>query len=101
MKTAAAQYMDALNSIQEQFNVIISWGAWLLYAAPFSIIMSVALFFIMIALIKPQTSNIEGGKEVIKKQLSELGPLKAPEIRLIITTIVLLFFWATKEKLHP
>ncbi|MGG2057635.1 DASS family sodium-coupled anion symporter [Lysinibacillus pakistanensis] len=101
IKTAAAQNMVALNFIQEQFNVDISWGAWLLYAAPFSIIMSIALFFIMISLIKPETSNIEGGKEVIKKQLAELGPLKAPEIRLIITSMILLFFWATEGKLHP
>lgn len=101
IKTAAAQNMVALNFIKEQFGVDISWGAWLLYAAPFSIIMSVALFFIMITLIKPETSNIESGKEVIKKQLAELGPLKAPEIRLIITSVVLLFFWAAEGKLHP
>ncbi|MET4563400.1 DASS family sodium-coupled anion symporter [Lysinibacillus parviboronicapiens] len=101
IKTAAAQNMVALNFIKEQFGVDISWGAWLLYAAPFSIIMSVALFFIMITLIKPETSNIEGGKDVIKKQLADLGPLKAPEIRLIITSVVLLFFWATEDKLHP
>ncbi|EON73795.1 DASS family sodium-coupled anion symporter [Lysinibacillus sphaericus] len=101
IKTAAAQNMVALNFIKEQFGVDISWGAWLLYAAPFSIIMSVALFFIMITLIKPETSNIAGGKDVIKKQLADLGPLKAPEIRLIITSIVLLFFWATEDKLHP
>lgn len=101
IKTAAAQNMVALNFIKEQFGVDISWGAWLLYAAPFSIIMSVALFFIMITLIKPETSNIEGGREVIKKQLAELGPLKAPEIRLIITSVVLLFFWAAEGKLHP
>ncbi|QDQ00360.1 DASS family sodium-coupled anion symporter [Lysinibacillus fusiformis] len=101
IKTAAAQNMVALNFIKEQFGVDISWGAWLLYAAPFSIIMSVALFFIMITLIKPETSNIEGGKDVIKKQLADLGPLKAPEIRLIVTSIVLLFFWATENKLHP
>lgn len=67
IKTAAAQNMVALNFIKEQFGVDISWGAWLLYAAPFSIIMSVALFFIMITLIKPETSNIAGGREVIKK----------------------------------
>ncbi|MGE7676327.1 DASS family sodium-coupled anion symporter [Lysinibacillus sp. NPDC094403] len=101
IKTAAAQNMVALNFIKEQFGVDISWGSWLLYAAPFSIIMSVALFFIMITLIKPETSNIEGGREVIKKQLAELGPLKAPEIRLIITSVVLLFFWSTEGKLHP
>lgn len=101
IKTAAAQNMVALNFIQEQFNVNVSWGAWLLYAAPFSIIMSFVLFFVMIMLIKPETSNIEGGKEVIKKQLEELGPLKGPEIRLIITSVILLFFWATEGRLHP
>ena len=34
IKTAAAQNMVALNFIKEQFGVDISWGAWLLYAAP-------------------------------------------------------------------
>ena len=101
IKTAAAQNMVALNFIQKEFGIDISWGAWFIYAAPFSIIMSIALFFIMITLIKPETNNIEGGRSVIKKQLAELGPLKGPEIRLIITSIILLFFWATEGKLHP
>lgn len=101
IKTAAAQNMVALNFIQKEFGIDISWGAWFIYAAPFSIIMSIALFFIMITLIKPETNNIEGGRNVIKKQLAELGPLKGPEIRLIITSIILLFFWATEGKLHP
>ena len=101
IKTAAAQNMVALNFIQKEFNLDISWGAWFIYAAPFSIIMSIALFFIMLFLIKPETNNIEGGRDVIKAQLAELGPLKGPEIRLIITSIILLFFWATEGKLHP
>ncbi|MFJ7952552.1 DASS family sodium-coupled anion symporter [Lysinibacillus sp. NPDC096418] len=101
IKTAAAQNMVALNFIQKEFGIDISWGAWFIYAAPFSIIMSIALFFIMITLIKPETNNIEGGRNVIKKQLAELGPLKGPEIRLIATSIILLFFWATEGKLHP
>ena len=101
IKTAAAQNMVALNFIQKEFNMDISWGTWFIYAAPFSIIMSIALFFIMLYLIKPETNNIEGGRDVIKAQLAELGPLKGPEIRLICTSIILLFFWATEGKLHP
>ena len=101
IKTAAAQNMIALNFIQKEFGIDISWGAWFIYAAPFSILMSIALFFIMITLIKPETNNIEGGRDVIRAQLAELGPLKGPEIRLIITSITLLFFWATESKLHP
>ena len=101
IKTGAAQNMVALGFIQEQFGVDVSWGSWFLYAAPFSIIMSIALFFIMTALIKPETDTIEGGKEVIKRQLAELGPLKGTEIRLIIISVTLLFLWATEGLLHP
>ncbi len=101
IKTGAAQNMVALGFIQEQFGVDVSWGSWFLYAAPFSIIMSIALFFIMTALIKPETDTIEGGKEVIKQQLAELGPLKGTEIRLIVISVTLLFLWATEGLLHP
>ncbi len=101
IKTAAAQNLVALGFINSEFNVDVAWGEWFMYAAPFSIIMSVALFFIMIKLIKPETNNITGGKEVIKEQLRELGPLKRKEITLIITSIVLLFLWATEKRLHP
>jgi solute carrier family 13 (sodium-dependent dicarboxylate transporter), member 2/3/5 len=101
IKTGAAQNMVALGFIQEKFGVDVSWGSWFLYAAPFSIIMSIALFFIMTTLIKPETDTIEGGKEVIKQQLAELGPLKGTEIRLIIISILLLFLWATENIVHP
>ena len=101
IKTGAAQNMVAIGFIEEQFGVDISWGSWLLYAAPFSIIMSIALFFIMTALIKPETDKIEGGKEVIKQQLAELGPLKGKEIRLIIISLLLLVLWATENIIHP
>lgn len=75
IKTGAVQNMVVIGFIQEQFGVNISWGSWLLYSAPFSIIMSIALFFIMTALIKPETDKIEGGKEVIKQQLAEVDKL--------------------------
>lgn len=101
IKTAAAQNLVALGFIKSEFNVDISWIEWFKFAAPYSIIMSIVLFFIMIKLIKPETDNITGGKEIIKKQLQELGPIKRQELTLIITSLVLLFFWATEEIVHP
>lgn len=101
IKTAAAQNLVALNFIKTEFGVDISWGQWFIFAAPFSIIMSIALFFIMIKLIKPETDNITGGKEIIKKELAGLGPIKRQEATLIIISLVLLFFWATEGILHP
>lgn len=101
IKTAAAQNLIALGFIKTEFGIDITWGEWFMYAAPFSAIMSVVLFFVMIKLIKPETNNISSGKDVIRKQLTELGPLKRKEMTLIITTLVLLFFWATEGKVHP
>lgn len=100
IKTGAAQNMVALSFINKEFNIDVSWSEWFLYAAPFSLIMSVVLFFVMIKLIKPETDVIEGGRDVIRAQLDELGKLKGTEIRLIVISLLLLFFWSTEGKLH-
>lgn len=101
IKTGAAQNMVALGFIEKEFGVSVAWSSWFLYAAPWSIIMSIVLYFVMIKLIKPETKVVEGGKELIQGQLKELGPIKAREIRLIVVSLLLLLFWSTEEKLHP
>lgn len=101
IKTGAAQNMVAIGFIENEFGESVSWGAWFLYAAPWSIIMSVVLYFVMTRLIKPETQVVEGGKELIQGQLKELGPMKSSEKRLIIVAITLLLFWSTEEILHP
>jgi len=101
IKTGAAQNMVALGFIESEMGVSISWGAWFMYAAPWSIIMSVVLYFVMIKLIKPETQVVEGGTELIQGQLNELGPMKTSEKRLIVIALALLFFWSTEEVLHP
>ncbi len=101
IKTGAAQNMVALGFIEKEMGVSVSWGAWFLYAAPWSILMSFVLYFLMIKLIKPETQVVEGGKELIQGQLKELGPMKSTEKRLIVVALALLFFWSTEEVLHP
>lgn len=100
IKTAAAQNMIALGFMQTEFGVDYSWGEWFLYAAPWSIIMSIVLYFVMTRLIKPDLSEVDG-ESVIQKQLKELGPMSKKEKRLIITSGFLLFFWATEGVVHP
>ncbi|MBK4138747.1 DASS family sodium-coupled anion symporter [Corynebacterium macginleyi] len=101
IKTAAAQNLVAVGFIEEQMGQSVSWGQWFVWAAPWSMLMSVALYFIMRAVIKPETERIEGGKELIAKQLEDLGPTSSEEKRLIGFSVLLLFFWATEGLLHP
>lgn len=101
IKTGAAQNMVAIGFIERELDASVSWGAWFLYAAPWAIIMSIVLYFVMIKLIKPETQVVEGGTELIQSQLKELGPIKSSEKRLIIVAVTLLLFWSTEEVLHP
>ena len=101
IKTAAAQNIVAIGFINKSMGQDISWGEWFLYAAPWSIIMSVVLYFVMITIIKPEEKEIEGGTELVKKQLKELGPISAREWRLITISVLLLLFWSTEKLLHP
>ena len=100
IKTAAAQNMVALGFMESEFGIDISWGAWFLYAAPWAVIMSVVLYFVMTRLIKPDASEIEG-KGNIKQQLNDLGAITTNEKRLIGVSLFLLFFWSTEGIIHP
>lgn len=101
IKTAAAQNLVAIGFIESQMEQSVSWGQWFLWAAPWSVLMSIALYFIMRAVIKPEADSIAGGKELVERQLVELGPMSGAEKRLVAISIVLLGFWATEDILHP
>lgn len=101
IKTAAAQNIVAINFINDQLGHDVSWGEWFLYAAPWSIIMSIVLYFVMLKVIPPEQDAIEGGTELVKQQLAELGPVKPAEWRLIIISLLLLVSWSTEKVLHP
>jgi len=100
IKTAAAQNMIAVSFIKQQLGYDITWLEWFIAAAPCAALMSVALFFILIKLMPPDLKEIPGGREIVRKQLAALGPMSAPEKKLLCISIALLFFWTTEKILH-
>ncbi len=101
IKTAAAQNMIALGFIEKQLGIYISWLDWFIAAVPFSIFMSVALYYVLMKMMPPETDEIAGGKEAVAKALTELGPMKSNEKKLMILSVILLGLWATEKILHP
>ena len=100
IKTAAAQNMIAIGFIEKAFNQTITWLEWLIAAAPFAIAMSIALYFVMTRMMKPEVTQVPGGVEGIKKSLTDLGPMKASEMKLLAISLILIGFWATEGVLH-
>ena len=100
IKTAAAQNMVASGFIEKQFGTTITWTEWFIAGAPFSALLSVAVYFIMTRLMKPEMKEIAGGQATIREQLAAIGPMTATEWKLLAIVLTLLGFWATEKMLH-
>lgn len=100
IKTAAAQNMVAIGFIEKTFGTTITWLEWLIAAAPFAILMSIALYFVMTIMMPPEVKEVPGGSEAIRKSLAELGPMKASEKKLLAISLTLIAFWVTEGILH-
>jgi anion transporter len=101
IKTAAAQNMVAIGFIEKQLGVNITWLNWFIAAAPFAVIMSVVLYYVLMKVMPPETEEVEGGKEAIAKALAEMGPMTLNEKKMLAISFILLFFWATEKIVHP
>jgi sodium-dependent dicarboxylate transporter 2/3/5 len=98
IETGAAQnvYVNAL--MDRTIHVRISWIDWLVVGAPYSIAMSVALYFVLMKMMAPPAA------EAAVVGSGHLGPAPGPmttdEIKLLVFSLILLGFWATEDKLH-
>jgi len=100
IKTAAAQNMVAVGFVEKQFGTSISWTEWFVAGAPFSALLTVALYFIMTRMMKPEMEEIAGGQATIRAQLAQLGPTTARQWKLLCLVLVLLALWSTEKVLH-
>ena len=100
IKTAAAQNMVAIGFIEKTLGKTITWLEWLAAAAPFGVLMSIALYFVMTRMMPPEVKEVPGGHEGVRKALSDLGPIKVSEVKLLAISLTLLASWATEGVLH-
>lgn len=100
IKTAAAQNMVAVGFVEKQFGSTITWTEWFVAGAPFSALLTIALYFVMTRMLKPEMDEIAGGRAAIREQLDALGSMTLREWKLLAVVLVLLGFWSTEKALH-
>ena len=93
--------MVAVGFIEKQLGKSITWLDWLIAAAPFAILMTVALYFVMMWMLPPETREVPGGQDGVRRSLAELGPIKSAEMKLLTISVSLIALWATEGILHP
>ncbi|HLY89541.1 MAG TPA: SLC13 family permease [Acetobacteraceae bacterium] len=78
----------------------ITWIDWLIAAAPFSIVLSICLYYIAMVMLPPESSEVPGGEAAVRRALADIGPMTGKEKRLLAISLILLCFWATEQILH-
>jgi len=77
----------------------ISWLQWFVWFFPYTIVMTIILYFILNWMFKPEVTEVPGGKEAIKKMYSELGPWTSAQKRLLVLILITIFCWAANGTL--
>ena len=100
IQTAAAQNLLTVGFMDKMLGQRVSWIDWLIAGAPWALIMSVVLVWVVLKLLPPETDSIPGGKEAVAQSLVDIGPMTGPQKRLLSVSLLLLLAWATEGKLH-
>ncbi|MDJ0387790.1 DASS family sodium-coupled anion symporter [Roseomonas sp. E05] len=101
IKTGAAQNLISLNFMQAAFGHTITWGGWFLAALPFTLAMCAVLFAVSLLLLRPEVPEKGAAEAKLRAELAALGPVTAPEKRLMAVALLLLVLWSTEGWLHP
>ncbi|NVZ18679.1 DASS family sodium-coupled anion symporter [Pseudomonas costantinii] len=100
IQTAAAQNLLTVGFMDKMLGQRVSWIDWLIAGAPWAVIMSAVLLFLVIKLLPPEADSIPGGKEAVAQSLVDIGPMTGPQKRLLTVSVLLLLAWATEGRLH-
>jgi hypothetical protein len=86
--------------LEKQLGAGITWTDWFVAGAPYSALLTIALYFIMTRMLKPEVQEIAGGTAAIREQLAALGPMSGAQWKLLVLVLALLAFWSTEGVLH-
>ncbi len=101
IQTAAAQNLLASGFMDQLLGTRVGWLQWLVAGAPWSVAMSVVLLVVVRWLLPPETEQVAGGREAVRQELQQLGPMTGAQKRLLGVVLGLLLAWSTEGLLHP
>ncbi|MBC7292667.1 MAG: anion permease, partial [Thermoleophilia bacterium] len=99
--TSGAPPVQTANFIAQATKHDIKWLEWFVYGMPFAIVVGLVLYLLVLLLFPVENRELEGGRELIDRQLQALGPLTGRELKLMFIMGATILLWATSKILHP
>ena len=84
--------------VEKQLGYRISFAEWMTFAAPLSIIMLFITWWFLtrVAFRQTMAGSLQGGREVIRQQLDQLGPMSTQEKRVLMIFMLVVVLWLTR-----
>ena len=87
-----------LRSELEDHGIFIGFGEWMAFGLPLTIIFLLVIWGLMTKLIFPiSLPQISGGRQMIRSEISRLGPMSKPEISVAVIFGCTALLWITRQ----
>ncbi|MDP5106612.1 MAG: DASS family sodium-coupled anion symporter [Polaribacter sp.] len=83
--------------LENQYNIHISFLTWMSFGLPFSIIMIVAVYFVLVKLMFPSKGILfSSSANLIHEEVEKLGKITKEEKRVLLIFGITVFLWVTR-----
>jgi len=83
--------------LEKMYGVQIGFGQWMLFGLPLSVVMMAVAWLLMTRILFPMSGlELSGGREIIARELEELGPVKPEEKRIIAVSTFVAVCWLSR-----
>ncbi|EHK87908.1 SLC13 family permease [Saccharomonospora azurea] len=81
--------------LEENFDISISFGQWMLFGLPIAVVFLVIAWFVLTRVFRPRLTSLPGGRELIRRQLDDLGPMSRGEWNALAVFVLAALSWIT------
>jgi len=86
--------------MSEEYGVRIGFARWMAFGVPLVLVGLPLAYLVLTRLVtRLGSESIEGGRELLRRQRSALGPLRGPERRVAVVFVVIALLWVTRPLL--
>ncbi|MEY7973700.1 DASS family sodium-coupled anion symporter [Saccharomonospora xinjiangensis] len=79
--------------LEENFDITISFGKWMLFGLPVAVVFLAVAWFVLTRVFRPRLTSLPGGRELIREQLNELGPMSRGEWNALAVFVLAALSW--------
>lgn len=88
--------------LADSHDINLNFGTWMLFGTPLSVVFLVIIWWLLTkVLYKPEIDELPGGRQLIQRELQELGPMSPPEKTVGVVFVLAALSWIFVPTLFP